>query len=108
MINFIEIPEKRRVVAELRNCRYDALNKIAKMIDGTGLTVGDTKKYIMPDRFSTYVTCHPEDEYSFEEGKKIARRKLLDHYYASLDKRLKKFENSLTECFKTFKKAIDK
>lgn len=108
MIHIVEVPEKRRIIAELRNCRYDAVNKILKNINGTGITFGNINDYLMPDKFSTYVTCHQEDEYDFHVGKELARKKLLSHYYASLDKRLKKFEKSLNECSKNFKKAIDK
>lgn len=108
MIRITEIPEQRKVVAQIKGCRYDALNKITKIIGDTDITIGNTSKYLMPDRFSVHVICHPEDQYDFNVGRELARKKLMSRYYASLDKRLKRFERSLADCTQAFKKSIDK
>lgn len=88
MIKYIEVPEYKKIVAILSDTAYDAVFKIMK-ITGSTKTIGfDPSKYMMRDTYRAVVVCHGDDTYSLEEGKKQAKKKLLDHYYEALDKRV--------------------
>ena len=90
-IKYFVNEEKRQVIGLLSNCRYDAMRKIDKILDGTDFCCCYNEKYLMPSEFRTVVTCDPRDEFNVEIGKKIAKKRLLDNYYKALDKRVGKF-----------------
>lgn len=99
-IKYYPIPEKRQMVAVLSNCKYDAYNKIDKMLHETGFcfSPNGTKtynKYMMPDTFKVVVTCDPRDEYSIEEGKRVAKIKVMRNYHKSMDKRIASFKENV-------------
>lgn len=54
-------------------------------------------KYKMPDCFKVIVTCDPRDEYDFEVGTQIAKKRIMDKYYKALDKRMQMFTDSLVD-----------
>lgn len=96
MIKYFENRDKKQVIAVLDNCKWDAYNKIDKVMNDTGFIFSACcpnyrDKFIMPDTFKVTVTCDPRDEYDFEVGKQIAKKKLMRNYYKSLDKRLNMF-----------------
>lgn len=93
-IKYYTNPEKRQTIAVLSGTKWDAINRIDKLMDDTGLFVmGSTlSKYCMPDTFKVVVTCDERDEFDVEVGKQVAKRKLMRNYYKSLDKRLAKFK----------------
>lgn len=91
MIKYFVNEEKRQVIAILENTRWDAYNKIDKMVRDTEFCVVPNEKYMMPCEFRVVVTCDPRDEFIPEVGQKIAKKRLLKNYYASLDKRVNKF-----------------
>lgn len=102
-IKYFENPEKRQVVATMSNCEYDCYNKIRKLTGEMNFQFCPRSNkqwdaYLMPDTFRVVLNCDERDEYSFEEGKKIAKKKLMKNYYKALDKRLAKFKKSF-ECF---------
>ena len=86
--------EKRQTIAVLSGTKWDAVNRINKLMDDTGLFVrwSTLSKYYMPDTFKVVVTCDERDEFDVEVGKQVAKRKLMRNYYKSLDKRLAKFK----------------
>ena len=87
-IKYVDVPEQKKTIAILENCKYSAVNQIAR-ITGSTKTIGfDPSKYMMRDTYRAVVVCHGDDTYSLEEGKKQAKKKLLDHYYEALDKRV--------------------
>ena len=90
-IKYFVNEEKRQVIGLLENTRWDAYNKINKMIRDTDFCIAPNEKYMMPSEFRTVVQCDPADEFSVEEGKKIAKKRILDRYYPALDKRVGKF-----------------
>lgn len=90
-IKYFVNEEKRQVIGLMENTRWDAVNKIDKMIRDTDFCFSPSEKYMMPSEFRTVVTCDPRDEFNVEIGKKIAKQRLLKNYYASLDKRVNKF-----------------
>ena len=49
----------------------------------------------MPDDFKVIVTCDPRDEYDFEVGKQIAKKRLMKKYYNALDRRLFMFQDEI-------------
>lgn len=94
MIKYSVSHETRTVYAWLENTRYDAYNKICKMIKDTDFCVCPHNKYMMPNKFMVKLVCDERDEFSVEFGKKRARKILLDNYYKSLDKHVAKFTES--------------
>ena len=94
MIKYFVNADKRQVVAVLENTKWDACNKIDKMMADSEFCLVLVKKYIMPSQFKVTVTCDPRDEFDVEVGKKIAKQRLLKNYYASLDKRVDKFREA--------------
>ena len=91
MIKYFINEEKRQVIGLLENTRWDAINKISKTIMDTDFCVVPNEKYMMPSEFKVVVTCDERDEFDVEVGKKIAKKRLLNNYYKSLDKRVNKF-----------------
>ena len=99
-IKYYPIPEKRQMVAVLSNCKYDAFNKIDKMLRETGFCFSpngakEYNKYMMPDTFKVVVTCDPRDTYDIEEGKRVAKKKVMRNYRKSMDKRIASFKNGV-------------
>ena len=95
MIKYFINEEKRQVVGLLENTQWDAYNKISKVIRDTDFCVVPKEKYMMPSQFKAIVQCDPTDEFSVEEGKRIAKKRILDRYYAALDKRVEKFRDAV-------------
>ena len=87
------------VKASISGCTFDALNKINRKFVSTvtaSIEIADTwtkaaKKYKMNSTYSAIARCMQGDEYSFEEGKKIALKKLNEKYNKSMDKRINLF-----------------
>jgi hypothetical protein len=104
MIHYIEVPEKKMIIAELRDTGWDALNKISKMFDNSKISIGPESfaDYLMPTKFTTSVTLQDGDEYNIEVGKTEAKNKLMNHYYASLDKRVDRFKAEFLKFAKDF------
>lgn len=101
-IKYYEVPEKRQVIAVLKNTKWDAYNKIDKLFSETNFVMVEPEsakrdRYLMPDEFKVVVTCDPRDEYSFEVGANIAKQRIMDKYYHSLDKRLNMFAREIAD-----------
>ena len=95
MVRYFVNEEERVVVAVLENTRWDAYNKICKMMRDTDFCVVPKNKYMMHSAYRAVVTCNEQDEFNEEFGKKLAQERVLEHYYAALDKRLDEFRNSV-------------
>jgi hypothetical protein len=91
MIKYFVNEEKRQVIGLLDNTRWDAYNKICKIVRDTDFCVAASEKYMMPDKFRVVVQCDDRDEFDPEIGQKKAKGRLLKRYYAALDKRVNKF-----------------
>ena len=94
--------EKKQTIAVLDNCKFDAYNRIDKIMNESEFMFcskvsNEHDKYIMPDTFKATVTCDPRDEYNEEVGKREAKKKLMRNYYKSLDKRLAMFKESVVK-----------
>ena len=95
MIKYFVNEEERKVVAVLENTRWDAYHKICKMIRDTDFCVVPKDEYMMHSAYRAVVTCDDRDEFDVEVGKKIAKERVLEHYYAALDKRVDRFKSAL-------------
>lgn len=95
-IKYVVIPKKNTVKAILENTEYDAYNKINKMMRDTGFCVC-SDKYRMPNRFVANVVCDPRDKFDVEVGKRIAKKRILDRYYKSLDRKVDAFRVAAME-----------
>ena len=89
-IKYFVNEEKRQVIGLLDNTRYDAINKIEKMLGDTEFCFCGGKKYLMPSEYRAVVQCDERDEFDPEIGKRIAKERILDRYYPALDKRVNK------------------
>ena len=94
MIKYFINEDKRQVIGLLENTRWDAYNKISKMIGDTDFCVAPSEKYMMPTEYRAVVQCDPSDEFSVNEGKRIAKKRILDRYYPALHKRINKFREA--------------
>ena len=94
MIKYYSIPSQGKTVAILRNTEMDAINKMGKLMDGFDWGFC-TKKYLMPQQFRAVVKVHGDDVFDAEEGKKLAKQKLMEKYYKAFDKRMEMFRADL-------------
>ena len=94
-IKYFVNEEKRQVIGVMENTRYDAIHKINKMIRDTDFCFCPSDKYMMPDSYRAVVQCDPRDEFSVEEGMRIAKERILSRYYPALDKRVNKIFDAL-------------
>lgn len=93
-IKYFVNEEKRQVIGLLEDTTWDAYNKISKIVRDTEFCVVPNKKYMMPHSFRAIVKCDPSDDFNVEEGMRIAKKRILDRYYAALDKRVNKFRDA--------------
>lgn len=93
-IKYFVNEEKKQVIGLLENTRWDAVNKISKMMRDTDFCVVPSNKYQMPNEFRTVVQCDERDPFDPEVGKKIAKQRILDRYYPALHKRVGKFREA--------------
>jgi hypothetical protein len=93
-IKYFVNEEKRQVIGLLENTRWDAINKINKMMRDTEFCVVPSKKYQMATEYRVVVQCDDRDEFNPDVGKNIAKKRILDRYYTALDKRVDKFREA--------------
>lgn len=103
-VNFKVIEDKRVVVATIKCIEYDAINEFNRKFlahstsDVVIRAVEYDEKFIMPYSLKAVARCCPDDEFSVEEGKKIALKKLTEKYNSSLDKHLKHISDAMKKC----------
>lgn len=90
MIKYIIDEDNGRVIAILEKTRDDVVNKIDKMLAGTNFHYMN-EKCLMPSSFKAVVTCDPNDDFDVEVGKQIAKKRIMERYYNSFDKRVEFF-----------------
>lgn len=89
------------VTATLVDCKDDALNVIKKaVIRGYhGDTEGANSKIecygYLKDKYVGKARCHPDDEFSIEKGKKIAKKRCLRKYRKDFYKQVNRFRREL-------------
>lgn len=100
-IKYVVIPEKKTVIAILKNTKLDAYYKAMKIC--RGITEGCPNVYIcpnpdklmMPNEFKGVAICKDNDVFDEEVGKGIAKRICMRKYYNSFDKKIAKFKDDL-------------
>lgn len=101
MIRYKVIEDQKMVIAILdnsnrvgskdeRTCRNDAVSKVRKLIPWE-LSDEDKKILQMAPRYVGKAVCHNDDVFDVEEGKRIAKKKVLDKYHNALHRRVSKF-----------------
>ena len=101
MIKYYVNDKQRQVIGILDGTRYDAVNKIDKLLDGSPFCYVN-EKCLMPDSFKAVVTCDPADEFDVDTGKKIAKERIMDRYYSSFDKRIEVFITDVNDLWGKF------
>ena len=100
-IKYVILPEKKTVIAILSNTKNDAYNKAMKLC--REYAANQLRVYIcpnmerltMPNEFKAVVVCSEDDEFDIEEGKRRAKKRCLENYYRSLDKRVDAFKHDM-------------
>lgn len=90
MIKYTVVRNKNMVIAELNHTENDVVNKIRKILCDSPFSV-DLTKFVMPNRFKSVAKLDSRDTFSEEEGKRVAKEKLMKRYYNSYDKRMDAF-----------------
>jgi len=104
MIKYYVNEGKRQVIGVLDGTKYDVVNKIDKILDGTSFCyIND--KCLMPDSFRTVVTCDPADEFDVKTGKDKVKERIMNRYYKSFDKRLDIFIDDVNSLWGQFFEA---
>lgn len=94
MVHYYIDKDGKRTIAILKDCRFDAVNKIDKLLGNKNFSFF-SPKYLMPNQFRVVVKCNDSDEYDVDMGMKIAKAELMERYYRALDKRIEMFKDEL-------------
>jgi hypothetical protein len=94
-IKFAVNEEKREVIAYTKGTAYDAVRYVERKLPVSVEFFGMYNKGVMPDEFRSTVVCHPDDIFDANEGKKIARKRLLDKYWRSRHKAVARIKKEI-------------
>ena len=83
MIKYFVNENQRTVIAVLDNTRYDYYMHIRKRMNVDALPRNIVEASLMPTKFRVEVKCHEQDTFDVEEGKKIAKKRVLENYWRS-------------------------
>lgn len=102
-IKYFHVDQQYKTIGVLDGCRYDCVNKIRCMLEGTNIKV-DEKKYLMNDTIRAVVVACDEDKnsYSRENGKICCKKKLMKKYYKQFDTAMDRFKNDMEKVMKKF------
>ena len=106
-IKYYKVPEKEATIAVLSGCKFDAVNKIVKMLTETELSVY-VDKYIMPDTFRAVVRRHGDDVFDEKVGEYEAKKKLMEKYYKHFDEKMAMFKRDLERLTERVASSIKK
>ena len=95
-IKYYYQPSTKKTFAELRNCRYDAINKIEKFMHDFKWFMC-SKKYEMKDTYRVSVKLCDGDVFDEEKGKAYAKAKLMERYYRDFDRCVEQFKSDVIE-----------
>jgi hypothetical protein len=104
-IKYFVDEKNKKTVAVLEGCRWDACNHIQKMLRCGNMdeSLLSYRPYFMPDTLRAVVTCSELDQYDVEEGKRLAKKKLMEHYSKSVEKRVKQYQQDLLRIVEVLK-----
>ena len=96
-IKYFVDEQNKKTVAVLDGCQWDAVNHIQKTLRRGNMydALLSYRPYLMPDTLRAVVTCSELDKYDIEEGKRQAKKKLMQHYSKSIEKHIKKYSDDL-------------
>lgn len=94
MIKYYYKPSTKQTFAVLQDCRFDAVNKIGKLMGNLEWGMC-SDKYTMKDTYRVSVKCSDDDVFSEEEGRKQAKAKLMKRYYKDFDACVNRFRTDL-------------
>ena len=105
----------RVVVAFMHETEYIALDYIVDFgspykegVFIAPLLTDENRAYlIMDSSYSARARCHPEDKFDVEEGKTIARKKLLRNVHKAFSKRLRRYAKHLEETRAMLVESLD-
>ncbi len=84
MIKYNVIENQGKVIARLDNCANDVVNLISKK---TGITM-ECDELQLNNSYKGIAKCHPEDVFDIEEGKRIAKERVIEKYNRAFNKAL--------------------
>lgn len=93
-VEYIVNPEKRTVVAILKGTELDAHKAIVRQVgeaDESFFGFNSNWTTLIPDCFVGKAKCDPRDEFSIDEGKKIAKARCMEKYYRAKDSAIKQW-----------------
>lgn len=102
-LTYIVEPSARRVVCIGKDCTFDASKKMLSIFEPTkdiypreAASLSRIYPALMNNSYKGIASCDPEDEFSVEEGKKVARRKMLKNYTTAKVKAMERMLKVLT------------
>ena len=95
-IKYYYQPFTQKTYAELRGCRFDAINKISKFMSGFDWCMC-TNKYMMRDTYRVSVKLADGDEHNEKVARTYAKEKLMQRYYRDFDRCIEMFRADLIE-----------
>lgn len=88
-VSYFVNEEKRMVGAVIRDCWHDVVDRMYKEY---GIIPSSNKKshrrWLMPDVLKSVATCHLDDVFDIEEGKRIASKRLRKKYWLKYSTRM--------------------
>lgn len=105
MIKYFVNEEKKYVIAKLENTREDAYKFLFEHFPLIVYNdVCGYPEFYMRNSYSVTVKCDSEDTFNVEEGKRIAKERLLNKYYRQKDyiiyNALKRYSDHIDEMVK--------
>lgn len=104
MIKYTVIESQRKVIAKLDGCALDVVNLIKKK---AGVEF-ESDELMLKCTYKGVAKCHPEDEFNVEEGKKVAKAKLLEKYNKAFNKALMNATDILYVLFESISDVEEK
>ena len=98
--------DKKTVVCKLEGCKWDVADWAAqhsRMFYAFELPTY-VDKYTINDTYKAKATCHPEDTWDVEKGKRIALCKVLKKYYEAKDRMMDKIAKEFFDEYSKFSK----
>ena len=93
-IKYYYKPSTQQTFAELRDCQFDAINKISKFMHGFDWCMC-SDKYMMHSIYRVAVKLAHDDEHNEAKAREYAKEKLMKKYYRDFDRCIDRFKADL-------------
>lgn len=113
-IKFVVNEEKRTVVAIANDCSYDVVKELEKADNSshilltTPIIFDIDEEMLISDTFVGVAKCHPHDEFSVKEGKRVAARKMHKAYNKAKRNAMKAYMLRLSRFLENLEKSTEK